>query len=141
MNRELTELNPNDITVRTRIREDSGDMDSLESSIRKLGLLCPLIVDRDNVLISGDRRLQVCRKLGIQTVPVIRLDTDYNSMAALDVKADDNLCREPLNPEELEKQIRLKKRLMGEGTERTGGFIGRLKGLFGHKASPSQAAS
>ena len=135
MNRKLVELDLNSITIKTRPRHDNGDLSTLENSIRKLGLLCPIIVDRNNVLIAGGRRLAACRNAGITTIPALRLDIEFNSMAALDIQSDENLCRQPLSPEELEKHIQMKKsRMTGTTTSRTAGTFSWFKKLFSPKS-------
>ena len=50
-------------------RRELGDLTDLTTSIQTLGLLCPIVVTVDNVLISGRRRLEVMRQLGHTTVP------------------------------------------------------------------------
>jgi len=131
MNRQLIEIDINNVVIRSRLRENNGDLSTLESSIRKLGLLCPIVVDHDNVLIAGGRRLAACRSAGIATIPVLKLDITYNSMPALDIQSDENLCRQPLSHEELEKHIQVKKSLMTEEkTGRIGGALSWLKRLL-----------
>lgn len=49
---------------------------SLEKSIRKFGSIVPVIVNKKNVVADGEHRLRVYRKLGLKTVPVIKLDVD-----------------------------------------------------------------
>jgi len=132
MNREFIELDADNVIVKSRFRKEPGDLATLENSIRNLGLLVPVIVDRNNVLISGGRRLEACRRAGVGRIPVLRLDTSYDSLAALDIQVDKNLCRRPLTGEELEQLIRRKKAKI-EGKPRKkepGGALARLKRLF-----------
>jgi len=131
MKRELVELNVGDIQTRSRLRNNLGDLATLEGSLRKLGLLVPIIVGRGNVLIAGGRRLQACRNIGMTTVPALRLDIEFNSMEALDIQSDENLCRQPLTAEELERHIRSKQQSMGGSFARTVGRAAAwLKRLF-----------
>lgn len=46
------------IKVGKRFRKDMGDVAALARSINKLGLLQPIVIDRDGVLIAGERRLR-----------------------------------------------------------------------------------
>jgi len=132
MNTELTEIEIDGITVKSQLRTDFGDMATLENSVRNLGVLCPLIVDRDNVLISGARRLEACRNAGITSVPVVRLPVAHDSMTALAIRTDENLCRQPLSSEDLERHIQAKKTSIGAGaSSQGGGFFAGLKRLFG----------
>jgi len=60
------------IVVGKRLRKDMGDIVGLVESIRDDGLLHPLTVDQDNMLICGERRLRALRELGFEEVPVRR---------------------------------------------------------------------
>lgn len=101
------------IMERPGSRNATDDLTSLEKSIRELGLLFPLFVNTDNVLIAGHRRLEACRRLGLKHVPVFRVDVEPNSLRALDILIQENLCRRDLNIEELESLIGRKKELLG----------------------------
>ncbi len=46
-------------------------------SIHDIGLLYPVLVDRDNRLIDGHRRLAACKKLGYYHIRAIRVDTEF----------------------------------------------------------------
>ncbi len=139
MHSEFMEIDTDSIIVKIRLRKNYGDLGMLENSIRKLGILCPLIVDRDNVLISGERRLQACRNLGIIRVPVLKLNIQFNSMTALDIQSDLNICREPLSNEELEEHIKMKKDAMaGKFFGQPTGIFARLKRWFSMKLKTEQ---
>jgi ParB family chromosome partitioning protein len=47
-----------------RQRQDLGDINELADSITRLGLIHPIVVNRDNVLVAGFRRFSACRSLG-----------------------------------------------------------------------------
>jgi ParB family chromosome partitioning protein len=47
-----------------RQRQDLGDINELADSIARLGLIHPIVVNRDNVLVAGFRRFSACRSLG-----------------------------------------------------------------------------
>ena len=128
MNSERIDLSIDDIKEGAHPRRDAGDLGALGQSIGKLGLLHPLVVDRKNVLIAGGRRLAACRNIGLEQVPCIRLDVEAGNMAALEVQADENLCREPLSCEELERLIQVKKDMIAGKT--SGRALGWLKHVF-----------
>jgi len=109
MIKQLIDIDINKIVTKPHLREDFGDLGTLENSIKKLGLLHPVIIDADNVLIVGARRLQACRNIGLLEISAVRVDVDFRSMTALDIQSDENLCRKKLSPEELEKHIQVKK--------------------------------
>jgi ParB family chromosome partitioning protein len=58
------------IKVGKRIRKDMGDIAALAESIEDLGLLHPVIVTPDGLLLSGERRLRAAELLGWIEIPV-----------------------------------------------------------------------
>jgi N6-adenosine-specific RNA methylase IME4 len=58
------------IRIGTRHRRDMGDIDGLAADIEEIGLLHPVPVTPEGVLIAGRRRLLACEKLGWPEVPV-----------------------------------------------------------------------
>lgn len=63
-----------DLVVRDRHRKDMGDIDALARSINDIGLLHPVVVTPNNVLIAGERRLRAAQQLGWEEVPVHVVD-------------------------------------------------------------------
>ena len=112
-NHQIEVIDIERIIERPGLRNAADDLSSLQKSIRDLGLLFPLLVNANQVLIAGYRRLEACRRLGWTSVPVLRVDVDENSLRALDILVQENLCRRDLNPEELEHLIERKKELLG----------------------------
>jgi ParB family chromosome partitioning protein len=51
-------------------RHDLGDIGALAESIRRFGLLDPILITKDNRLMAGGRRLEACKLLGWETIPV-----------------------------------------------------------------------
>lgn len=49
-------------------------IDQIARSIKEYGMNDPIGVWKDNVIIEGHGRLEACKKLGIDTVPIVRLD-------------------------------------------------------------------
>ena len=81
---------------------DNEDMAKIVESIGKVGTITPLLArplpDGGYELISGHRRLEACRKLGLDTIPVIIRDmTDDEAVIAM---VDANLQREHILPSE-----------------------------------------
>jgi ParB family transcriptional regulator, chromosome partitioning protein len=58
------------IKVGKRHRRDLGDIDALAASIEDIGLLHPIIVNEDGLLLAGARRLAACKRLGWKKIPV-----------------------------------------------------------------------
>ena len=81
---------------------DNEDMAKIVESIGKVGTITPLLArplpDGGYELISGHRRLEACRKLGLESIPVIvREMTDDEAVIAM---VDANLQREHILPSE-----------------------------------------
>ena len=134
MKRELVEVETAHVQVKDPLRKGQGDLTTLENSIRNLGLLQPILVDSRNVLVAGGRRLQACRNVGMTTIPAIRLDVPSGSMTIHDIRADENLCREELSPDDLESLIQTKKKGIGSrGGKGAGGFFSNLKNMLSGK--------
>lgn len=81
---------------------ENDDMAKIVESIGKVGTITPLLArplpDGGYELISGHRRLEACRKLGLENVPVIvREMTDDEAVIAM---VDANLQREHILPSE-----------------------------------------
>jgi ParB family chromosome partitioning protein len=89
-----------DIKVKKRIRRDLGDVGPLMESMKKYGILCPLIVNKSCELIAGRRRLEAARLLGWQTVTVTILDRD-DSVEKLEMEIDENVLRKDFTTDEL----------------------------------------
>jgi len=65
-----------DIIVGERHRRDLGDIDALARSIAEVGLLHPIPIRPDCILIAGTRRLAACKTLGWQDIPVHVVELD-----------------------------------------------------------------
>src|SRR6266567_3671998 len=57
------------IIVDDRQRKELGDIADLADSIRRLGLIHPIVITRDYALVAGHRRLSACRSLGWTAIP------------------------------------------------------------------------
>ena len=71
---EMTTRKISDIVVGTRHRKDMGDLDGLAASMAELGLLHPIVVRPDGVLVAGERRLRAAKLLGWETIRVTVVD-------------------------------------------------------------------
>ena len=66
----IDDLRPDPANPR-RIAE--AELDALTRSMRRYGLVQPILVRReDDTVIGGHQRLVAARRLGLETVPVIR---------------------------------------------------------------------
>jgi HD-GYP domain-containing protein (c-di-GMP phosphodiesterase class II) len=82
------------------------DIDELAASIRKHGLLHPLLVRpvrRDYEVVSGYRRLRACRKLRMGEIPAFVRNIDDRE--ALEIRLAENARRAGLTREEQERLL------------------------------------
>ncbi len=70
------ELRVAEIEVGARQRKELGDIDTLAASITDLGLMHPIVVNRQHRLIAGGRRLAAVKKLGWERIPATIIDTE-----------------------------------------------------------------
>lgn len=94
---------------KNRIRKDLGDLQSLQESIRKLGLLHPILIDLNNTLISGERRLESVKNLGWEYVEVRIVDI-RNKKERIQMEAEENNIRLEFTSEEQERVKKLLRR-------------------------------
>jgi ParB family transcriptional regulator, chromosome partitioning protein len=102
---------PNPSQPRKRI--DPGSINELADSVRRHGILQPLLVTRMEaeigsayVLVAGHRRLQAARQAGLTRVPVVVRET--REVQHLELALVENIQRSDLNPlEEAEAFRRL----------------------------------
>ena len=80
--------------------------EELSSSIKDIGLLQPIVITKDKVLISGLHRLEACKLLGWQEIDCI--EKDYDELNAELAEIDENLIRAELTT--LERAEHLKRR-------------------------------
>lgn len=105
-------LNINEIKIGSRIRQDTGDLSLLKESIRKMGLLQPIIVNTKKELISGFRRLQACRQLEWDEIEVKIIKTEDDKVKKLDLEYHENLGRLNLSPEEKQHYLETREKLL-----------------------------
>lgn len=69
-NINIKELIPYD--KNPRINEEAADY--VAKSIKKFGFRIPILIDKNNVIVSGHTRYKACLKLGIEELPCILVD-------------------------------------------------------------------
>ncbi|MFI8631263.1 ParB N-terminal domain-containing protein [Microbacterium sp. NPDC077663] len=79
-------------------RRDLGDLEELTESVRRFGLLSPIVITTGNVLISGNRRLAVLRSLGHRTVPVWIVPGVSDKLSMVVAIQDENTLHKMLAP-------------------------------------------
>jgi len=63
------------VIVGDRIRKDFGDIEELAEDIKENGLINPPVINKDYVLLAGERRLMACKSLGWNQIEVRMMDT------------------------------------------------------------------
>lgn len=89
------------VVVGDRARKDHGDLTGLMESIKEHGLLQPIGVVRGNQLLFGGRRLEACRRLGWDSIPMVDPHTRDDALSLLKAERDENTCRKDMTAEEL----------------------------------------
>lgn len=118
-------IKPTDIIMGDRFRVDLGDIEDLAASLRRFGLIQPLVVDRSLNLIAGGRRLTAALSIGLDLVPIIYRD-EVDELTLRELELEENVKRKDLEWHE-------KAQLTGE--------IHRLKQLkYGAQATGRPAA-
>jgi ParB family chromosome partitioning protein len=103
-----------DIRIPRRIRKRKIDISDLVESMAEFGLLQPIIVDTENTLIAGYRRLEAARALGWESIEVRVMDApDPKDRLLLEI--EENSVRQDFDLEELEKARKLLRRYEKQG--------------------------
>lgn len=93
----IEKIEPNPDQPRTNFKED--DLKELSNSIKKEGLIQPILVRRMNdgyQIIAGERRWQASKLAGLTKIPV--QIKDVNDEKALELALIENIQRSDLNP-------------------------------------------
>ncbi len=107
------------IIIRKRVRKNLGDLSSLMESLRRHGLLNPILINNRNELVAGHRRTEAARRLGWTTIEV-RIVDDRDEGDLVEMEIEENTQRKSLTPDELaEAYLRLDR-------IRNPGFFGRI---------------
>lgn len=123
----ITEVDIEKVVIRRRVRHNLGDVTALAESLRKHGLLNPIVVTGENELIAGHRRLEAARKLGWARIPA-RVIAEEDEADLVEMEIDENTQRKDLTSDELaEAYIRLD-RLRNPGWIRT--LIAKIAAFF-----------
>lgn len=88
------------IRIVDRHRKELGDLQGLMKSIEDIGLLHPPTITEDSRLVAGQRRIEACRQLGWDSVPV-RIAKNLDEAARLlRAERDENVERKEMLPSE-----------------------------------------
>lgn len=117
----IFELEPSSITVNTdlpRQRRELGEIEALMQSISANGQIQPIVINRNNELIAGGRRLAACLMLGIKVRTCYKDTLDHVTMR--EIELEENLQRKDLTPAEkafaIDELVKLKQGKLGKAT-------------------------
>lgn len=74
-------------------RKNDEAVDKVALSISAFGFKVPIVIDANNVIVTGHTRLKAAKKLGLKTVPCIRAD-DLNEEQIKAFRLADNKVAE-----------------------------------------------
>ena len=94
----------NSIKVKKRIRKDIGDINSLMQSMKKYGLINPIVINKDYELLSGYRRLYAAKRLGWKEIEVKIVDAN-TELEKINIEIEENIARKDFTPQELKEGL------------------------------------
>jgi ParB family chromosome partitioning protein len=106
---KLNTRNLRDLKVTNPYLRLGTDVSELEKSIETLGLIAPLVISSENVILAGARRYQALLNLGRTEAPVIIMDG--NELEKELISIDENLVRKDLSKIEIESHLRRAKEI------------------------------
>lgn len=71
VNIEVKKLKPYDKNAK---KHDQTQIDNVAESIKQFGMVQPIVIDKDNVIIIGHCRFEACKKLKFKEVPCVKAD-------------------------------------------------------------------
>ena len=125
------------IIVGDRVRKDPGDLTTLKASIETVGLLQPITITPDGVLLCGFRRLTAMQELGRRTISVHVVAGVSPDLGRLLAERDENVVREAFTLGQLATLYEQMKAVFSEEAERT--RLANLKQNQGARAAESTA--
>jgi len=74
------------ITIGERFRKDLGDINQLIESVKEKGILQPITVNQDFVLLAGGRRVAAAHAAGLSKIPALIRDQSSMEFASIDLR-------------------------------------------------------
>lgn len=116
------------IIIGDRVRQDAGELTLLKQSIKTVGLVNPIVVNEKYELLTGFRRLQACKELGLEEVKVEIIKMDGDKILELDWEYHENLGRKDLTAEDKQNYFVERDKLLNPPNTR--GFLKWIKALW-----------
>src|SRR4051794_19934620 len=124
------------IVVGVRHRKNpSEDIEPLMASIKTLGMLQPVTITPDGVLVCGARRLAAVKRLGWRTLKVWVRSGISDELNRLLAQQDENEQRKPLSPLEQAALFRELRKLLNEDAARR-----QKESQFGEGGKPKEGS-
>ena len=91
---KLEQMHPADLIpyARNAKKHDPEQVVKIAGSIREFGFNNPVLVDQDNGIIAGHGRVMAAIKLGLESVPIIRLSHLTETQRRAYILADNKLA-------------------------------------------------
>ena len=127
-------IETNKVIIKKRVRGELREIPALMESMRNYGQLTPLIINRKNELIAGNRRLEAAKRLGWNSIDAIVIDKD-DDIEMLELELEENIQRNDLTGDEISMGFSRLEKLRNPGFfRRIINFFKRLfKRIFGGK--------
>ncbi len=116
-----------EIQIKKRIRKDFGNLNELAESMNIHGLMNPIVIDRDHILIAGQRRLESAKKLGWKTIEATIVDA-HTKIDKLEMEIEENIHRKDFTTDEIVDAYSKLERLKNPGFFRK--LLQRIGKLF-----------
>lgn len=91
----MSKIRIQDIKIGPRARTDYGDIEGLSASLARYGLIEPIVLDQNDGLVAGGRRLAAAVNLGWEEIGFVRR-TDLNPVALKELELEENLRRKDM---------------------------------------------
>ena len=79
-----------------RQRHDLTNIEELAESIGRLGLIHPIVINREYILVAGERRLEACKLLGWVSIPFQYVDS-LDPLVAAAIELEENIKRQDIS--------------------------------------------
>src|SRR5215472_2131197 len=88
-----------DIKINNRMRKTFGDIPELAASLARFGLLNPVVLDGENNLVAGHRRILAAKHLGWDNIPFRRIE-QLDPVVRQEIELEENIRRKDLEWQE-----------------------------------------
>ena len=114
--KEFAEVSLKLIHCAERQRSDLGDVSELMTSIESIGLLHPITINKDLLLIAGRRRFQAVINLHWDKVPVQYVE-EVDHIELIKIELEENIRRKKLDWKDEAKAVKTLHELYAQGKE------------------------